>query len=128
MPAAYDRRMRTKDVATVFNISPAWARRVKQRRRETGETTHRPMGPPVVMKVDRSCLPEVVLERPGATLVELRERPGIQCGLSTIFTALRELGLSSKTRRFTLRNRIDLVWSKGGIAGVRGPRTSMRVV
>ena len=46
------------------------------------------------MKVDRSRLPELVLEHPGATLVELRERLGIQCGLSTICTALKELGLS----------------------------------
>ena len=42
--AAYDRGMQTKPIADLFQVSPAWARRVKQRRRETGETTARPMG------------------------------------------------------------------------------------
>ena len=39
--AAYDRGMKTKQIADLFQVSPAWARRVKQCRRET---THRPMG------------------------------------------------------------------------------------
>jgi len=34
--AAYDRGMRTKQIAEVFQVSPAWARRIKQCRRETG--------------------------------------------------------------------------------------------
>jgi transposase len=36
--AAYDRGMRTKQIAEQFSVSPAWARRVKQRHRESGET------------------------------------------------------------------------------------------
>ncbi len=36
--AGYDRGMKTKGIADVFQVSPAWARRVKQRRRESGET------------------------------------------------------------------------------------------
>lgn len=41
--AAYDRGMPTKEIAIAFDVSPAWARRLKQRRRETGETAPRPM-------------------------------------------------------------------------------------
>lgn len=42
--AAYDRGEKTKRIAKAFSVSPAWARRLKQRRRETGETSPRPMG------------------------------------------------------------------------------------
>ena len=94
--AAYDRQMRTKQISVIFAVSPSWARRVKQRRRETGETTHRPMGAPIVIKVDRARLAELVREHPDATLAELRELLGVQCALSTISEALKALGLSFK--------------------------------
>lgn len=42
--AAYDRGMKTRQIATVFQVSPAWTRRLKQRRRETGQTPPRPRG------------------------------------------------------------------------------------
>ena len=35
--AAYERGMKTKQIAVMFEVSPAWARRVKQRLREHGE-------------------------------------------------------------------------------------------
>ena len=50
--AAYDRGMRTKQVADQFSVSPAWARRVEQRQRESGETTPRPMGGATIVKID----------------------------------------------------------------------------
>ena len=54
--AADDRGMKTKQIAKVFCVSPAWVRRVKQRRRETGETGPRKMGSPGVRKIDRARL------------------------------------------------------------------------
>ena len=35
---AYDRGMKTKQIAEIFQVSPAWARRVKQRRRDSVPT------------------------------------------------------------------------------------------
>ena len=93
---AYDRGMRTKQIAVTFNVSPAWARRVKQRRRETGETAHRPMGGPGVTIVDRERLGSLVGEHPDATLAELRALLGVQCALSTLCKALKQMGLSFK--------------------------------
>lgn len=78
--AAYDRGMPTKKIAEVFAVSPAWARGIKQRRRETGETSARPMGGATVSKIDRVRLADLVKERPDATLRELRERlKGVRC-------------------------------------------------
>src|SRR5258705_2514963 len=77
--AGGDRGVPTKKVAEVFDVSPAWVRRLKQRRRETGETSPRPMGGATVIKIDMTRLAELVREQPDATLKELRERLGIQC-------------------------------------------------
>jgi transposase len=124
---AYDRGMKTKQIADLFCVSPAWARRVKQRRQETGETTPRRVGSPGVVKVDRARLAELVREQPDATLAELRDRLGVKCAISTICMALKELGLTFKKRSFTRRSRIGRTSSNGGSTGVRGPRRSTPV-
>ncbi len=103
--AAYDRGMKTKQIADVFQVSPAWARRVKQRRRETGETTPRPMGGATVVKIDLARLAELVRQRPDATLAELRVMLGVDCVESAVCMALKRLGLSFKKRRSARRNR-----------------------
>jgi transposase len=125
--AAYDRGMKTKQISVIFDVSSSWARRVKQRRRETGETTHRPMGAPIVFKVDRARLAELVREHPDATLAELRELLGVECVLSTLSGALKDLGLSFKKKRSTQRSRIVRTLSNDGPSGVHGRRMSMPV-
>lgn len=104
--AAYRRGLTTQEIADTFEVSKAWARRVKQRYRETGETSARPMGGPGVTKVDRDQLLELVREYPDATLSELRERLGVNCALSTLCIALRKLGFTFKKRQSMPRNKI----------------------
>jgi len=103
--AAYDRGMRTKQIADLFQVSRSWARRVKQRRRETGETAPRPRGGATVIKIDLGRLAELVRKRPDATTKELHARLGVDCSESAVGMALRRLGLSFKKRRFTLRSK-----------------------
>ncbi len=124
---AYDRGMKTRQISLIFAVSPSWARRVKQRRRETGETTHRPMGAPIVIKVDRASLADLVRKHPDATLVELRELLGVECALSTLCGALKELGLSFKKKRSMPRSRTVRTWSNDGPNGVHGRRMSRAV-
>ena len=102
---AYDRGMPTKQIAETFSVSRAWARRVKQRRNETGETTHRPMGGPGVTIVDREQLASLVREQPDATLAELRDRLGVKCALSTLCKALKKMGLTFKKKRSMRRSK-----------------------
>lgn len=97
--AACDRGMPTKEVSEVFQVSRAWVRRVKQRRREHGETGPRKMGGPGPIKIDRVRLAELVRERPDATLKELRAMLGIDCAESSICAALKRMGLTFKKRR-----------------------------
>ena len=118
--AAYDRGMPTKKIAETFSVSPAWARGIKQRRRETGETGPRPMGGATVIKIDRVKLAELVRAQPDATLKELRERLGVKCAESAICMALQALGLSFKKRRSTRPSRT----ARTSRSGVRTGRTS----
>ena len=118
--AAYDRGMKTKAIAEVFAVSPAYARRVKQRRRQTGETSARPVGSPGVIKVDRARLTELVRQDPDATLEELRERLGVACGLSTICVALQALGFTRKKRRSVRPSRTGPMSRSVGASGIDG--------
>jgi len=93
---AYQRGLQTTQIARLFEVSPAWARRVKQRFRETGCTTAKPMGGPGVTVVDRQQLTALVEQYPDATLAELRKHLGVQCALSTLCVALKKMGLTFK--------------------------------
>lgn len=125
--AAYDRGEKTKTIADMFAVSRAWARRVKQRRRETGQASARPVGSPGVIKVDRAQLAQIVREDPDATLEELRDRLGVSCATSTICMALQALGFTRKKRRSVPRNRTARTWPSAGPTGGNGPGTPMPV-
>jgi transposase len=104
--AAYDRGKQTKEIADTFGVSKAWARRVKQVRREENRTSRLPMGGVRVTKVDLAQLRELVGQQPDATTAELHRRlcggPGkVRCSASAVGMALRRLGLTYKKRRCT---------------------------
>ena len=103
--AAGDRGMKTKQVADLFQVSSSWVRRVKQRRRETGETSPRPSGGATVIKIDLVRLAELVKQRPDATIKELHALLGADCVESAVGMALKRLGLSFKKKRSTPRNK-----------------------
>lgn len=104
--AARDRGLPTRQVADLFNVSPAWVRRVVQRRREHGETAPRPRGGVTVVKIDLDQLRQLVREQPDATVKELHARLGVDCSVSAVDMALRRLGLTFKKRRCTPPSRI----------------------
>jgi transposase len=104
--AAYDRGMRTLQIATLFQVSKAWARRVKQRRRDHGETKPRAMGGARVVKIDAERLRQLVAEQPDATTRELHQRLGCNCCESAVGMALDRLGLTFKKRRSLQASRI----------------------
>ena len=123
--AAYDRGKPTRQIAESFDVSPAWARRVKQRRRESGATSARPMGGLRVVKVDLQRLRELVAQQPDATIKELHQRLNCDCSESAVGMALGRLNLTFKKRRSMRPNRIvpmspsDAVHGKPGRPGNR---------
>ena len=115
--AAYDRGMQTKEIAETFEVSPAWARRVKQRRRETGRTWALPRGGSRP-KVDGVRLAALVEQQPDATLRELRDRLGVKCSESSIVRALHRIEMTFKKRRSTHQSRIGQTSSRSVARGV----------
>lgn len=93
-----DRGQGTKAVAAKYGVSRAWVRRLKQRRRETGEIGPRKVGQPKGgrLAAHRERLGALNAERPDATLLELREALGVPVSIWTIWRALRDLKLSFK--------------------------------
>jgi len=104
--AAYDRGMKTQQIADVFLVSKAWARRVKQVRRETGRTAAMPRGGATLIKVDPDRLRQLVAEHPDATAAELHALLGVDCSVSAVDHALRRHGLTFKKRRSLHRSAI----------------------
>jgi transposase len=105
--AACDAGKKTKEVASTFDVSPAWVRRLKQHRRERGDIVPRNGGGSRGRKIDRTRLAALVKQQPDATLVELRDRLGITVTPWAISKALRELQLSYKKSRSTQPSRTD---------------------
>lgn len=88
-----DAGLTTRVVATKYDVSESWVRRLKQRRRETGETTPRRAGSPRPARwleyAER--LGELVRAQPDITLRELREAIGGALSIQTLSRALRAL-------------------------------------
>ena len=104
--AACDAGRGTKAVALAFDVSPAWVRRLKQHRRErNGDIAPRKGGGSRGRKIDRERLAELVRQQPDATLVELRDRLGVDVTPWAVSKALHELKLSYKKSRSAPQSR-----------------------
>ena len=108
----------TAELADRFAVSLAWVRRLKQRHRATGEVAPRTARDPRVPKL-RGHLPrirELLAATPDMTLAELRAELKVVVALSTLWAAVRSLGLTFKKSQ------------PGGRAGPAGrPGSSGRV-
>lgn len=95
-----DAGMTTRQVAVKYRVSESWVRRLKQRRRETGEVAPRRAGSPVAAKwlayADR--IEQLVHEQPDVTLRELQAQLGEDVSIQTLSRALRALQLTFKKK------------------------------
>lgn len=93
-----DAGLKTKPVAEKYGVSRTWVRWLKQRRRETGNIAPG-KSPGRPRKIDREKLRALVAADPDATLVELRDRLGVQCAPTAIWMALAALKITFKKKR-----------------------------
>ena len=96
--AAIDAGDPTAEVAEAFTVSPAWVRRLVPRRRESGEVAPRTAKDTRVPKL-RDHLPRIrdlLAATPDMTLAELRVELRVAVALSTLWAAVRSLGLTFK--------------------------------
>lgn len=93
-----DAGLPTKRVAEKYSVSASWVRRLKQRRRESGQIAPRCGSgrKPKLTDEHRQRLQELVDQRPDATLEELRDELGVDVCLSTVWCALKALELTLK--------------------------------
>lgn len=88
-------------MAVKYHVRESWIRRLRQRRRESGEVAPQKSRHAAKPKwlAHRERLEELVREQPDATLAELRERLGIDIRVPTLARVLRALQLTFKKSR-----------------------------
>lgn len=123
--AACDAGHGTKEVARLFKVSPAWVRRLKQRRRELGTIDVLPgrYGQPFKLNEQHlSQLAELVCQHPDATLRELREHLQVDIALSSLCCALQRMKLSFKKKSCTRPSKTERTSSCCDSTGTRSSR------
>jgi transposase len=99
--ADLDAGLKTSVVARKYTVSPAWVRRLKQRRAATGEVaarTQRYKSPAWMPHTD--AIREAVRQDPDATLDEYRTRFALPISRSALARALIVLGITRKKSRY----------------------------
>lgn len=124
---AYDRGMKTKPIAQLFGVSPAWARRLKQRRRVRG--TIEPLPPsggvkPILGGDDHAKIHAHFKTQPDTTIAALKEALGTEASEVTVWRAARSLGYRFKKSRSTRPSVSGPTSSSGVTCGPTTPKTS----
>jgi transposase len=105
-----DSGQKTKQVATKYDVSESWVRRLKQKHRETGSIAPRPRSggrPAIIVATRKERLKQLLAKHPDATLHELHRRLRVKCCLSTVHNAVVGLGMSYKKSRYSPANRTE---------------------
>ncbi len=113
--AACDRGRSTREVATHFNVSEWWVRRVKQERRQQNKvapclTRHRP--PQWAPLSDR--IRELIRHQPDLTLRELKAELKSDLSVQTMCVALQRLRLTVKKKCSSPRSESGRTSRRGG--------------
>ena len=89
-----DAGMQAAAVASKYRVSASWVRRLKQRRRETGEVAPRQQryGRHPVLASQLHTLAALIREQPDRTLADLQVALGTSASLATIWRAVKQLG------------------------------------
>ena len=122
-----DSGMNTLKVAEKYRVSPAWVRRLKQRRRESGEVGPRPPGHrPSTSAAHAEAIRELIRARPELTLADIKAELDLRLSLSTIWRVIRSLGLTLKKKSSTRPSRIGPTSQNSDVTGGPTSPGSMR--
>jgi transposase len=104
--SACDSGKGTREVATHFDVSESWVRRIKQERRELGKTAphlKRKRTPEWAVYTDQIL--EIYKARPDTTLNELKAELETELSTSTLCVALQKLKLTFKKKFSSQQNK-----------------------
>jgi transposase len=95
-----DARLGTIEVAAKYRVSKSWIRRLKQRRRAAGSILPKKQryGRLPKWPEHAEMLVEIVRQTPDITLEELKAKLPVGLSISTLWRALKALGLSLKKK------------------------------
>src|SRR5690242_20452632 len=100
-----DDRMGATAVAAKYRVSAPWVRRLKRRRKATGEAAPRPSGRrPCTRAPHAEAIRAAVAEAPDATLRELKDRLGLALSLATPWRAVAAPGRTAKKKSSARRD------------------------
>ena len=117
----------TRAAADKYRVSPAWVRRLKQRRRQTGRVApSAPRRPPPAWAADADRIRAAVAAQPHLTLEELRDRLAVAYSLTTLWRATRALGLTVKKKSSGRPSGTAPTSRRSGSGGGTGSRRSTR--
>jgi len=96
--ADYDAGMGTQAVADKYRVSTEWVRSLRRLREQTGQIAPRrgKTGPKPLLAEHGEEVTKLVEEQPDATLEELRQQLGVTASITTIWRAIKALGLTLK--------------------------------
>lgn len=96
---ACDRGRSTREVATYFDVSESWVRRIKQERRELNKTAPllKRRRTPLWMAL-AGQIRELIRQKPDLTLREIKEELQTDLSVQTLCVALRQLRLTVKKK------------------------------
>ena len=113
--AACDRGRSTREVATYFQVSESWVRRIKQERRELNKVapllTRRrmPLWAPLAERMR-----ELIRHKPDLTLRELKAELQTDLSVQTLCTAVQRLRLTIKKKFSSQRSGSVRMWRRSG--------------
>lgn len=100
-----DAGMMADAVAEKYRVSPSWVRRLKQRRRASGEIAPRRQTRwrTPILTPDLPRLEQLIEEQPDRTLAELQQALGTTASLATIWRAVERLAFTIKKNGTRIR-------------------------
>ena len=94
---AYDAGQGTRDeIAIRFGVSTGMVKKLLQQRRDTGDIAprHQHSGrKPIILPSHRKIMRKLLSQKNNITLIQMRQKLGLQCSLSAIHHVLTEMGL-----------------------------------
>jgi transposase len=95
---ACDSGLSTREVATKYEVSESWVRRLKQRRRETGSIEPKPQryGSPPKWTEHAEAIATAVRRAPDDSVEQIRTRLGLPLSHATLWRAIKALGFTLK--------------------------------
>src|SRR5262245_41173729 len=95
-----DAGLGTEEVAAKYRVSSSWARRLKQRRRETGSIAAKAQryGSLPKWAEHAETIAEAVRQTPDGSVEDLRQRLGLPLSHATLWRAIKALGFTLKKK------------------------------